>query len=173
MQIVTPSLMKQIRSQFVLDWHGPHGASHWARVYAHGQAIGAMVGADLRVCELFAFLHDARRLDEDVDRDHGARASEYAAWLRKREYFELEDHAFSLLQEACARHSEGRVDGNLTVQVCWDSDRLDLARVGIEPKPKYLCTSVAKHPARIAEAIAWSEQWVSSRLAVDLDNGSG
>ena len=33
---------------------------------------------------------------------------------------------------------------DITVQTCWDADRLDLGRVGIRPHPKYLCTAVAK-----------------------------
>src|SRR5690606_19384710 len=110
LRMVTPRLVKEIRGQFALDWHGEHGASHWARVYAHGQAVGAAVGADLRVCELFAFLHDARRLNENHDPEHGPRAADYAAWLRGKGYFELEDAAFALLREAGAGHSNGRLE---------------------------------------------------------------
>lgn len=29
-------LIQHLRAQFRLDWHGIHGASHWARVKHHG-----------------------------------------------------------------------------------------------------------------------------------------
>ena len=35
-------------------------------------------------------------------------------------------------------HSGGQVSEDATIQTCWDSDRLDLGRVGIFPSPKYL-----------------------------------
>ena len=159
MRIVTAALVREIRRQFILDWQGIHGAPHWSRVYAHGQAIGAEVGADLRVCELFAFLHDACRADDGMDPEHGPRAADYAVWLRRKGFFELEDGAFALLREACSGHSDGHVQADRTVQAGWDSDRLDLARVGITPVARYLCTDVAKEPARIAAAAEWSRKW--------------
>ena len=37
--------------------------------------------------------------------------------------------------------------------MCWDADRLDLAReIGFAPKPEKLCTEAAKDP----EMIAWA-----------------
>lgn len=30
------------------------------------------------------------------------------------------------------------------VQICWDSERLDLGRIGIQPDAKYLFTDYAK-----------------------------
>ncbi len=39
--------------------------------------------------------------------------------------------------------------GDITVQTCWDADRLDLGRVGITPNPRWLCTACAKDPATI------------------------
>jgi uncharacterized protein len=50
----------------------------------------------------------------------------------------------------------------VTVSTCWDADRLDLGRVGIEPHPDYLCTAEARHPETIAaahgRALAWLER---------------
>src|SRR5688572_14836671 len=105
-RIVTRPLIAEIRRQFRLDWQGDHGIPHWARVYRHGQLIGARVGADLEVCELFAFVHDARRTNEHTDPDHGLRAADYATRLRERGFFELEETAMELLRKACAGHSE-------------------------------------------------------------------
>ena len=32
-----PGLISLIKSEFQLDWHGIHGANHWARVLNHGK----------------------------------------------------------------------------------------------------------------------------------------
>jgi uncharacterized protein len=37
---------------------------------------------------------------------------------------------------------------NITVQTCWDADRLDLGRVGIKPDPKRLFTEEGKKMAK-------------------------
>lgn len=155
---LTPRLLRQIRGQFKLDWHGHHGAPHWARVRHHGLYVGRQVGADLRVVELFAFLHDSRRENEYEDPAHGRRASDYAGWLRGEGFFELDDPAFDLLTAACDGHSEGHRQAPVTVQACWDADRLDLGRVGIRPDSRRLCTPVAQTAAYIERAWQWGLQ---------------
>jgi uncharacterized protein len=42
-------LIVLIKSEFKLDWHGIHGANHWARVLHHGKNIGQLRHADLLV----------------------------------------------------------------------------------------------------------------------------
>ena len=74
-------LLKAVLKQFKVDRHGVHGPSHWARVRYHALMIGRATGADLLVVELFAFLHDSRRLNEYVDPEHGSRAASYAKEL--------------------------------------------------------------------------------------------
>ena len=49
-----------------------------------------------------------------------------------------------LLYRACHGHTHERNHPDVTIQTCWDSDRLDLGRVGITPHPSRLCTEVAK-----------------------------
>jgi uncharacterized protein len=41
-------------------------------------------------------------------------------------------------------HSHGSTEADSTVQACWDADRLDLVRIGIEPEPDRLCTDAAR-----------------------------
>ena len=65
---------------------------------------------------------------------------------------DLSDDSFCLLEDACARHTDGLTEADITVQTCWDADRLDLGRVGIEPQRKYLCTDAAKD----REILAWA-----------------
>lgn len=130
-------LVGLIRSEFKIDWQGIHGANHWARVLHHGKNIGALRKADLIVVELFSFLHDSCRLNEGRDPQHGARAAEFAHGIHG-DYFQLNAKQLDKLCYAMTHHSGGEVSTDATIQTCWDSDRLDLGRVGIFPSSKYL-----------------------------------
>ena len=135
-------LIDEIKLQFRINWHGIHGANHWARVLNHGIAIAKIVKADLLVVELFAFLHDSQRHNEHVDVLHGARAADYTASLNKV-YFDLSAKQLNDLCHAIRFHSDGLTHANTTIQTCWDADRLDLSRVGIKPDTKYLSATAA------------------------------
>ena len=82
--------------------------------------------------ELFAVFHDACRINEHIDHQHGLRGAELAAQWRG-ECFDLSDDDFSRLYDACSYHTDGQMSDDPIVQVCWDSDRLDLGRVRITP----------------------------------------
>ena len=165
--IVTPALLTQVRSQFRLDWHGVHGAPHWARVRRHGLYLARQMQADARVAELFAFLHDSRRHNDHTDPAHGERAADYALSLRQPQAFARDDSAMDLLLQACRGHSDGHVQADVTVQVCWDADRLDLGRVGITPDARYLCTSAAKGAHYMRQALQWSRAEPRRDIAED------
>jgi uncharacterized protein len=145
-------LLKAVLAQFRISRHGVHGPSHWARVRSHAITVGKATGADLLVVELFAFLHDSQRENEWVDPHHGRRAAEYASSLN-REYFGLSGDQLDMLCLAMRGHSDGGIHPDPTIQTCWDADRLDLGRVGIKPKARFLSIAGAKH---IDEAYAWS-----------------
>ena len=130
-------LIALIKSEFKIDWHGIHGANHWARVLHHGKNIGSLRKADLMVVELFGFLHDSCRLDDGRDPKHGERAAEFAHGIHG-DYFQLEARQLDKLCYAMHNHSGGLMSDDATIQTCWDSDRLDLGRVGIMPSTKYL-----------------------------------
>jgi len=76
-------LITLLRSRFRLDWHGIHGAPHWARVRRNGLLLAerSAPGASTRVIELFAFLHDSCRHDDGYDPLHGQRAADSIAEL--------------------------------------------------------------------------------------------
>ena len=160
-KFVSRELIGHIRSQFALDWHGIHGVSHWARVRVNGLEIAAHNGADPQIVELFAFLHDAKRLDDGYDRQHGSRAAKWAESLNG-EYFHLDASDMKLLHTAIAGHSGGKTHGNKTIAACWDADRLDLGRIGVRPDPQYLCTDHARLPATIERAYARSTRHMFS-----------
>ena len=147
-----PSLLRFLRDQFRLDWHGIHGAAHWARVRVNGLAMAKANGARADVVELFALLHDSQRQHEGHDRRHGPRAADFVAGLNG-DYFKLDSTGLEMLVYACRHHSDGMMEGDVTVQTCWDADRLDLARVGIWPDPDRLCTEAAREPLFLERAI--------------------
>ena len=148
---ITRELAQHLREQFVLDWNGIHGGAHWARVRENGLELARETCANVRIVELFAFLHDSRRASDGMDDGHGARAAELATELNGRLFY-LDAGELELLVEACQGHSDGRIDGDITVQTCWDADRLDLGRVGVRPSPDLLCTA----PARESAFIEWA-----------------
>ena len=144
-----------VRPRFRLDLHGGvHGIPHWTRVWFHGRALAASLDVDPAVLAWFAFLHDSQRFDDWEDPMHGQRAADFAVRLRRDGVIdELDAPNFERLCEAMRLHSDGHVEGDRTVQACWDADRLDLARVGIWPKPGRLCTPYARRPGVIDEAV--------------------
>lgn len=146
--LITPALIEAIRSRYALDWHGIHGVSHWGRVRNNGLRLAALTGANRKVVELFAFLHDSCRLDDGFDHEHGWRATRFATSLLGTHIL-LPDREFDLLLQACGGHTGGTTHHSVTVQTCWDADRLDLGRVGIIPDPMRLCTAAAQDRAMI------------------------
>lgn len=155
-------LIAAVRRQFRLNWHGIHGAPHWARVLLNGRAIAARCEARLDVIELFAFLHDSCRHSDGRDVHHGRRAVDFAHRLRG-DVLHIDNAGFELLAEACSTHSAGGTAGDLTVRACWDADRLDLWRVGITPDPRRMATTAACEPAVFEQAQARALAWVRSR----------
>jgi uncharacterized protein len=98
-------------------------------------------------------------VNEGTDPGHGERGGELALALRE-EWFAISDEEFGLLYEACAGHTDGKTDADITIQTCWDADRLDLGRVGTIPEPKKLCTNAAKTPKML--------QWADGRAAFEV-----
>ncbi len=151
MTFITPPLMNMIVKQSVLSRNGHHSLDHWVRVLINGRKLAEETGANIKVVELFSAFHDARRINEGYDPEHGMRGAQFAVEMRG-EWFEATDQEIELLVYACEKHSNGLTEADITVQTCWDADRLDLGRVGTTPKSKYLCTDAGKNP----DMIQWS-----------------
>lgn len=157
--MLSAQLLQHIQSQYALRPNGIHGPAHWQRVRENGLRLAAVTGADVHVVELFAYLHDACRQSDGRDRDHGPRAAALA-WSLQGTLLHLSKPDLELLAYACEYHTRGLTEANVTVQTCWDADRLDLGRIGIRPDPDRLCTPTARDPA----VIEWG--WQRSRGAV-------
>jgi len=156
---LSESLIEAVAKHVSINLRGIHGLSHWARVLDNGLRLVAANGADPAVVELFALFHDSRRLNDTADPEHGPRGAELAAQLHGS-LFHLDPEQLHLLLTACRLHTAARSHDNLTVQTCFDADRLDLARIGKVVDPQYLCTEAAKDPA----TIAWASERSIARM---------
>jgi len=156
-------IVQMVLQQYRLPWFGTHGVSHWARVLENGRRLAPLTGADLRVVMLFAVLHDARRTNEGVDYRHGPDGAAYLLTLRES-LADLNDEQFHRLHTAIAGHTLGITEADITLQTCWDADRLDLGRVEISPDPDRLCTPAARLP----EMLVWADRRARQRHIPDL-----
>jgi len=125
-------LVHRILEDYSLPRHGIHGVGHWARVLENGLRLARETKANIEVVQLFAVFHDSCRVSEGYDLGHGQRGADFALTLREK-WLALSDEEFTLLYDACAGHADGDTEADITVQTCWDADRLDLGRVGICP----------------------------------------
>jgi uncharacterized protein len=152
-------LLQKVLAQYRLDVDGVHGIHHWGRVLENGRRLAPLTGADPRVIELFAIFHDACRLSDKLDRDHGPRAAGFVTSLRGA--IDLDDDAIALLVLACECHTRGpRFPCDVTVLTCLDADRLDIPRVGMNIRPGLLFTAAARDSGMIrwAGARAWRDE---------------
>lgn len=148
------ALEEIVLQQYGLSLDGVHGPHHWRRVLTNGLALAERTPtADRIVVEAFAWLHDAKRIDEGRDIGHGERAAEFARTLHGSGQLVIEASQLLVLMEACAGHEHGRVSADPTIGCCWDADRLDLSRLHRRPIARLLSTSAALDPT--LQRIAW------------------
>ena len=130
-----------------------HGDEHWRCVAATGLALAAWVAdADRILVFCFGLLHDTRRLTDDADPEHGARAAAFAEELQREGLLMLDDVRVAVLADALVDHSGGLVSDDPTTGVCWDADRLHLPRVSITPRGELLSTRAARGEAPVGAA---------------------
>ena len=162
---ISTELIKTILSTYDLPWNGIHGLSHWARVMDNGLRLAEQNGADKEIVALFAVFHDCRRQNESKDDGHGRRGGDFAYAL-KGNLLTINDQRFDLLYYACASHTSGKTEGDITVRTCWDSDRLDLNRVKITTDPNKLCTVEAKTP----QILNWASKRAGDKFVPEIVN---
>ena len=156
------ALAQEVKEQFRLDIDSDHGIAHWERVRRIGFYLATTTNANLRVVNLFSVLHDSQRNDEYNDSEHGARAVDYVTALYNKNLLPISGDQLKTLVYACRHHSDRNAKSDdVTIQTCWDADRLDLYRVGEIPDPKYLYTAVAKKQKTINFAIKLSNSYTT------------
>jgi uncharacterized protein len=116
-----------------------HGVEHWDKVARFGGML-YQEGADMDVILAFAYLHDSERKDNAEDIEHGKRASMLIDRVRETELKALSDEQIAKLKRACELHTTEHRTGDITIDTCFDADRMDLLRVGIMPLPERMAT---------------------------------
>ncbi|MDR9836747.1 HD domain-containing protein [Herbaspirillum huttiense] len=120
-----------------------HAMDHAARVLLLALTIGHQKGVDengLNTLSLAAVFHDSRRVDDWIDRGHGARAAEYyQAYCRTRS-IPVDGHAAFIMQHhdlddgiglaEIDRMSAGRKRCLALFRIFKDADALDRFRLG-------------------------------------------
>lgn len=137
---ITPEPIEQI-----------YGREHSKRVFQNGLILSASTGANVKVVQLFAMFHDIRRHNDGHDPDHGKRASDLLRTIRRNTPTtptDLNDTEFEELCSACENHTSLHKTGNITVDTCFDADRLDLTRIGITPSPERMATEIGANFAK-------------------------
>ena len=137
-------IRRYVHSQWTLG--ALHGIGHWDRVYQNGQKL-LTPDTNPLVIGLFAYLHDSCRIDDGEDPYHGKRAADWIDTLKGTYLKGVSNEEIELLKEACRLHTTELKTDNPTIDACFDSDRLDLWRVGIIPDPARLATEKGKEIA--------------------------
>ena len=131
-----------------INLYGYHGIKHWERVYKNTKILADHYKIESEVFELFSILHDSKREDEYRDEEHGLRASLFTKQLLEKGLIVLNSEDSNRLLFACKNHTikdrHNSLCKDLIVQICFDSDKLDLGRVGIVPDARKMLTSRAK-----------------------------
>jgi len=141
-----------------------HGLAHWQRVERNGLLLADMDGGDvnLKVVRYFAYLHDSRRKNDGYDPQHGTRASELIGKLSHTLLASLTPQEIALLRTACVYHTALTHFGQPTIDTCFDADRLDLPRVGIQPRADKMASPqgqyFAAHPDEFLAATMRSKR---------------
>ena len=150
-EILNQKFFEYLAEQFSLDHNGAHGYHHWLRVLYNGRLLCSRNSANIKVVELFSLLHDSKRSNKKSDPEHGERAAIFAETMRGT-WFTVTDKELQLLQDACILHSEGLRDKDVTIQSCWDADRLDNYYTEVDLNFSLLSDDLAKQELIIFEA---------------------
>lgn len=127
-----------------------HGVEHWTRVERNASYLCSLIpDADPMVVRAFALVHDCRRVKDGHDPEHGPRAAlSIDGWANAYgSRWTLNHRQTALLKDACRLHTAAAVDDgdyDITLQACFDADRLDLGRMDIAPDPCQLFTDPAR-----------------------------
>ena len=117
-----------------------HGNQHWRCVSMVGSRLAKQEGINPLLPLLFGIFHDSMRENDDDDPYHGRRGAGLAVEMYQQGLLPISEAMLSKLVHACNTHTEAPATYDPHAGVCYDADRLNLWRVGIEPHQKYIST---------------------------------
>lgn len=156
--------IKEIKAFALNDWKlgETHGLPHWLRVERNGILLSMQNGrfredVNIKVVRYFAYLHDKCRLNDWSDLEHGIRAADMIPTIRETILKDFTNEEVTLLEKACRYHTTKQRTRILTIDICFDADRLDLDRVGIVPNPQLMATEQGAYYAKNLHLISQFE----------------
>lgn len=141
-----------------------HGPDHWNRVARNVLFLRQHYTFDVEVGISFALLHDCQRKCDGDDSPHGLRGKILVEQLTHQPWWTLTKNQTHQVQVACQYHTQAQpwlwLESDTTTHACFDADRLDLVRVGIDPDSAFLFTQKAK---QIADEMSGDalEEWLT------------
>jgi uncharacterized protein len=160
--MINENVLKLLERESLLFNSPIHGVKHWQTVERNAHYLANFNKADIEVLSYFAYFHDCMRENEHRDKGHGPRAASFAK--QHRDFIPLNDIQFKQLTNACKGHTYGERPECITINTCWDADRLDLLRVGIMPDANRLHNKEAKRIANEADFLALDDFYKPSLL---------
>lgn len=139
-------MIEFVKSEALLFDSSLHGLKHWRNVEKIGMFLCQRSGADVEVVRTFAYVHDVGRRHDGGDYAHGKRSARIVRQMAENGILSyLDEDRLQQLYYACEHHSERYAESDdVTVRTCWDSDRLDLWRLGVAPDKELLFTDAGK-----------------------------
>lgn len=176
--VIPKEVLHDIFEDFDLEIEdGIHGLYHWARVIENGLEIANHNNANTKIIVAFGFFHDCQRENDGEDPEHGFRGGEFMEQYRGK--INLTDEEFDKVKIACSGHTDTLHHDDIDISTCWDSDRLDLYRVGIYPEPEYLNNKISKNElfikqrselAEYEERPEWSKELIEDVYSLKVTN---
>lgn len=144
-----------------------HGPAHWARVFHFGKLLSEKMSLPLqqRQCiQVFAWTHDLARWDDNGGNEHAIAGAYYLDEVVPALFAHLVHDQRELIRAAIRHHADSlaaeeafhsgwfidlpweKSDLLNTIGCCWDADRLDLLRLGIEPDHARMSTPYWEEP---------------------------
>lgn len=165
--VVPKDVIQDIFEEFQLDLlEGAHGFYHWSRVIENGLLLSEDNNANLNVIIAFGLFHDCKRENDHEDPEHGFRGGQILMQYKDR--INLTEEEINKAIIACEGHTDVLFHNDIDISTCWDSDRLDLMRVGIYPDPDLLNNDLAKEDWIIEQRSEIAEEWQEPQWAIDL-----
>ena len=134
-----------------------HGPQHWRCVSLVGIRLARLTpGADPLVASLFGLFHDAGRVNDGDDPDHGRRGARLLREMAASGELGIPPEILEEVAFACATHTEAGSTSDPAIGACYDADRLNLWREGIRPLPRYLSTAAGKGMIEECHELHWT-----------------
>lgn len=180
-----------------MDIYGIHGIPHWGRVRSFGLSLAKEVGLPEKLhglVELFALYHDIGRRSDGRDFEHGPESSKLF-WKDALDpamglFGDKPDEPFAeqcrqTIGVAIELHNTGRMDAadlpylsspipeaRLVTEICWDADRLDLGRAGVQAEYIRVILPQAKDFVQSCYAISTYRGWIDDYARLWLNTAS-